>query len=180
MTSLPPSTRRMARALHYFAWFGIAFIIAGCIRSSINVLPDMQMLAGRTLTAPITWQVSAKAQALFVALHWLHYLPMLFGVFQIARLFRTYADDQALSPRAAIAIRRIGLGAIAQALTNMPFNPLKAMILTMDAPAGQQSGLFIWFSSDELWLFLGGGLMLVIGFVTRQAAAVSQENAEFV
>ena len=65
------------------------------------------------------------------------------------------------------------------ALAAMILHPLGSLILTYDNLVGSRH-LSVSMSSNTYTLILTGGLLIVIGWVMREAARISDENRQFV
>ncbi|MBV2358993.1 DUF2975 domain-containing protein [Thalassococcus sp. CAU 1522] len=178
MTHLPHRTRRIAHAL----FLSVTILMAAIVGLLIYVTAVPTLLVAErahSFGLEVAWPVSGTARAALVACAWMSAGIALFTLSQVARLFRAYADDAALTPNAARAIRGIGLGLVAQAFWSLLLHPLSGLALTMDAPVGQRM-LAIAIQSDAIGTALAGGLMLLIGIVMTQAVAVARENEGFV
>lgn len=103
----------------------------------------------------------------------------LYVLWQMRRLFQLYRRGETLGAPAAVAILRIGAGLLATLILGIISHSLQILVLTLRNPPGERA-LSIAFSSQDFGLALAGGLMLVIGWVMREAVAAAEENRSFV
>ncbi|MDX8352835.1 DUF2975 domain-containing protein [Cognatiyoonia sp. IB215182] len=98
---------------------------------------------------------------------------------EMRKLFVAYSKGAILTNRSARLIQRIGQGFVAMAVADFLFQPLFVLILTMANPPGSRS-LAISLNSDMMFFALAGGLIIVVGWAMREAAAAAAENRSFV
>lgn len=98
---------------------------------------------------------------------------------EMRKLFLAYGKGAILTDPSARIIQRIGQGFVALAVAEFLFHPLLVLILTMASPPGSRS-LAISLNSDMMFFALAGGLIIVIGWAMREAAAAATENRSFV
>lgn len=103
----------------------------------------------------------------------------LLGLWNIRALFHCYAGGEVFSEKPARHIRWAGLAMIVNAVLTMVTYSLGSLVLTYDNPAGQKQ-FAVALSSDLFFVFLTGGLLMVIGQVLREAFRISAENRQFV
>lgn len=179
MTSLTAGTRRWAQALYWLTWVAMAAAVAFYLY--LTLVPDTLVGQSHDLLgkAKPTWPTSALTQVLLTLGIWLELATILYAQWHMAGLFRSYARDQALSPKAAICIRGIGLATLARALLSLLTTPYLSLVLSIDAPQGQRS-FAVALNTETIALALAGGMMLLIGTVMAQAVTIARENEGFV
>lgn len=106
-------------------------------------------------------------------------IAVAFTLWQLRTLMRLYSRGVILARACAAAILRIGLGVLAVLALGMVKHPLQVLALTASNPIGQRS-VSVAVSSTDLGLAMTGGLLVLIGWVMREAAAVADENAAFI
>jgi len=104
-------------------------------------------------------------------------LPMVAALRAMARLFARYRDGEVLSPTNAETILQIGRALVLVALFTVLVPTLQTLILSWNAP---QRTLAIGLDSGTLGFVMAAGLLTVIGWAMREAAAVKAENEGFV
>jgi hypothetical protein len=104
-------------------------------------------------------------------------LPMVAALRGMVRLFDRYRDGDVLSAENADTILRIGRAMLLVALFTVLTPTLQTLILSWTAP---ERTLSIAFDSGTLGFLLAAGLLTVIGWAMREAAAVKAENEGFV
>lgn len=95
------------------------------------------------------------------------------------RCFNAFAAGTFFSREPARGLRDFALGLLASALLK-PFSmAAMSVLLTLDAPAGQHR-LTLSFGSDTVLMLLAAGTIAVIAWVMTEAAALAEENQQFV
>ncbi|SEO01342.1 Protein of unknown function [Gemmobacter aquatilis] len=134
-----------------------------------EVFPQVQ--PGTTLTPEkSTWVLTIGA---------LQLLPMLFALWHMRALFRRYSAGDILTAPCARDIRCIGTALATLALIQIVSLPLQIALLTLDNPPGARQLTFA-LSSENLWLLLAGGLLVVIGWAMAEAVVAAEENRGFI
>ncbi len=180
MTDLPLSTRRWAARLRYFTFAIMAGL--GVLALYAILRPDMILdpaIAAHQTGGVSMWPVGGMARALLLALAAVYLVAVMVTLYHLAALFGLYALGAALTPEAALQIRRIGLSLAALAGLNLVGDTLRGLILSIDAPVGHRV-LAISIDGPDLGFALAAGLMLLIGAVMRQATAAAEENRGFI
>lgn len=122
---------------------------------------------------------SSGAAMLAAFLSVLPELGTYFALWQAQALFRLYRDGETLSPAPARRIGGIGTGLLLATGLAVAVRPAAALALSLSNPPGQRL-VAMSFGSGDVALLLAAGLMVVIGWVMREAAAVAEENRRFV
>ena len=104
-------------------------------------------------------------------------LPLLWGLVEARRLFRSYAGGGIFTEYAAA---RFGRFALALALTGMA-GPVAALALSaaLSWLGATVPSLAILVSSTDILLVLLGGMLWIIAAALRGAARIAEENASF-
>ncbi|MBO6625483.1 DUF2975 domain-containing protein [Boseongicola sp. H5] len=100
-------------------------------------------------------------------------------LWQMRGLFAYYKSGETLTARCAGQILRIGKGLVAIGVIGILSNTLIVLILTWGNPVGQRV-LSVGFNDGDVGFILAGGLIVVIGWVMREAALVAEENRGFI
>lgn len=153
------------------------------------VLPLLVLLyAGKWVTDPASLlslapglpsgAVVTPAQAgLVAAVTLVSVLPMVAALRGMVRLFARYREADVLSAENAETILQIGRAMLVVALFTVVTPTLQTLILSWHAP---QRALSIGLDSGTLGFLMAAGLLTVIGWAMRDAAAVKAENEGFV
>ena len=179
MPSLSPVTRRWAAVLRFAALAGVALVALSWLWAARDPATFAAARATELALDISGWTTGALARAGLLALSLLSALAALFTLWQAARLFAAYAQDAALAPQAAEAIRGVGTGLLALALLGILRRTGDTLLLTLGAPEGQRM-LAVGLGSDDLGFLLAAALMLLIGVVMGQAVEIARENEAFV
>lgn len=171
--------KSLSRWLKYLATCGIIMFVAFSL--SVVIVPDwfdtMIRLAFQDIPAP-TGITPIKRLGLMVLLA----APLgvaLFGLWKIRALFACYALGDVFSERPARHIWWAGFAMVLNALLTIVTYSLGSLVLTYDNPVGEKQ-FAVAVSSDLFFVFLTGGLLMVIGQVLHEAGRISAENRQFI
>ncbi len=103
----------------------------------------------------------------------------LYGLWNLRALFSCYAGGDVFGGAPSRYIRNVGFAMILNAVLTVFTYSLGSLLLTFDNPKGQRQ-LVVSLSSDLFFVFLTGGLLLVIGHVLHEAARINNENRQIV
>lgn len=134
-----------------------------------NAFPDLVIATGITPIKRIG-MICLAAFPITLVFYGLWHLRLLFVAYRHGRIFSDEAPDHLL---------KVGLAMAGNALAAMILHPLGSLILTYDNLVGSRH-LSVSMSSNTYTLILTGGLLIVIGWVMREAARISDENRQFV
>ena len=179
MSQLSPRTRRFANALRWACYAAILMMLTFAFYALFTPGFVVEQAAHQLFASDVTWQVGVLERAGLLLLGAVALLAVIFTLVQTAFLFETYARGEAISPAAALTIRRIGFGLLAQAAIGFFGTTLAGLLLSIGAPEGKRM-LVISIGTSEIGFALAGGLMMLIGIVMLQAVEAVRENREFV
>lgn len=165
---------------------GILYWVALVLSVALPLL--VLLYAGKWVTDPASLlsrapglppqSIITPAQAgLVAAVALVSVLPMVSALRGMVRLFARYREGDVLSADNAETILQIGRAMVLVALFTILTPTLQTLILSWNAP---QRTLSIGLDSGTLGFLMAAGLMTVIGWAMREAAAVKAENAGFV
>ncbi len=138
---------------------------------------DPASLVSRAPLVPAGTPVTTTQAGLVAAVALISVLPMVAALRGMVRLFAAYRDGEVLSVGNAETILRIGRNFLLVAAFTVLVPTLQVLILSWRA--GQRM-LSIGLDQGTLGFLLAAGLLTVIGFAMREAAAVKAENEGFV
>jgi uncharacterized membrane protein len=151
--------------------FIIAYILRGWYEPSI-LLAEYPILPA---TAPVTPFQSTLVAAVAV----LATYPLVATFLGMRRLFGRYRQGEILSDACAADILRIGQALFAVAAMTVMVPLLQILILSWGIGKGERM-LVIGIESSTLGFLLSGGLLIVIGWVMREAAKAAEDAKGFV
>lgn len=175
----------MVRVRRLSVWLGrlTSFgIVALCLlAASMVILPDWFDTLIETAYPQLTTEtgITAAKRTVLLLLLSLPFLITLYGLWNLRLLFDAYARGQVFAAAPARHIRNVGMSMLANMVMSVIVHSISSVVLTIDNPAGSRQ-LSISFSSDSYMLLLMGGLLVVIGWVMREASRISDENRRFV
>lgn len=171
--------RRWSRLLHIVTCLGMIGLAVGfafvCVvapptAEAMQVeYPDIDV-APVLSTGIVRGMLAVTAAAIVVWLYILNHMRL---------LFQCFASGHVLTDVVARHIRRVGWGLLGLSVLQVLLVPITSLLLTWDNPDGQHS-VSIALNSDMIGFALAAGLMIVIGWAMREAAAVRAENQAFV
>lgn len=100
-------------------------------------------------------------------------------LWQMRRLFGVFLQGQAMTPRAAATIKRVGFGFLVLALVSFVMLPVQSLLLSIAGPVGTRS-ITVGLTTDTVFALLAAGLLMAIGHVLADAAEIANENKSFV
>lgn len=138
---------------------------------------DPASLLSRTPLLPAGTSVTTMQAGMVAAIVLIAVLPMVAALRGMVRLFAAYRDGEVLSAMNADTILRIGRNFLIVAAFTVLVPTLQTLILSWNTA---QRMLSVGLDQGTLGFLLAAGLLTVIGWAMREAAAVKAENAEFV
>lgn len=162
---------------------GILYWVALVLSAALPLL--VLVYAGKWVSDPASLLTRAPAgatvtptqAALVAAVALVSVLPMVAALRGMVRLFACYREGEVLTAENAETILRIGRAMVLVALFTILTPTLQTLILSWTAP---ERTLAIGLDSGTLGFLMAAGLLTVIGWAMREAAAVKAENAGFV
>ncbi len=138
---------------------------------------DPTSLLSRAPMVPPETPITQGQAGLVAAIGILAVLPMVAALRSMARLFDRYRIGDVLSHANADSILRIGRNLLLVAVFTVLVPTLQTLILSWNAP---QKTLSIGLDGGTLGFLMAAGVLTVIGWAMREAAAVKAENEGFV
>ncbi len=135
-------------------------IDTGDLERSISEIPQLQRFGFALL--------SAAACGLLVAACW-----------TLRQVFQRFQRLEFFSPSTLSSIISFGVWLIVFAVFEFVSEPVVSILLTYDLPEGERA-ISIDFDGGETFIFVLGALMLVFGWILREAAVIADENRQFI
>ncbi|WP_338722223.1 DUF2975 domain-containing protein [Devosia sp. XK-2] len=182
--STPPAALPSQREKRFFLTLAvIAGIIAallpiGLIGFWAGIVPDD--LWGRAvpgLPVGLELDLGKRAGAAILGL-----IPMgllVWGLLRVRQTFIAFAAGEVFSASAIAGLRDFAIGVGASALIQPLIGALLSLYLTWDAPAGGRR-LVLQLGSDTALFVLFAATFLAATWTMRRAAALAEENSQFV
>jgi hypothetical protein len=159
-----------AKNLTYVLPLLIVFSLARGVFDPALLLERFPMIPSGTPVTP--FQATLVAAIAVFAL-----FPMIAAFLAMSSLFNRYRQGEILSNACAEDILRIGRAMVFVAATTVLVPTLQVLVLSWNAPSRM---LQIGLDDATLGFLLSAGLLTVIGWAMREAAAVKAENEGFV
>jgi Protein of unknown function (DUF2975) len=138
---------------------------------------DPGSLLSRAPQVPPGTPVTALQAGLVAGIGLVAVLPMVAALRGMVRLFGRYREAEVLSADNADTILQIGRALVLVAVFTVVVPGVQTLILSWNAA---QKTVAIGLDGGTLGFLMAAGLLTVIGWAMREAAAVKAENAEFV
>lgn len=176
---MPDQTRlaRLSGALYWVALALSALLPVIVLVHAGKGVSDPTSLLDRAPLVPAATPVSTLQAGLVAAVALVSVVPMVAALHGMVRLFAAYRDGEVLSGENADTILTIGRNFLIVAAFTVLVPTLQTLILGWNAA---QRVLAIGLDQGTLGFLLAAGLLTVIGWAMREAAAVKAENAGFV
>ena len=97
----------------------------------------------------------------------------------IRQVFKRFQQMEFFSPKTLANVIAFGTWLIAFAVFDLISDPLGTYILTFDLPPGERQ-VDITLDGGEIFFLILGALMLLFGWILREAALIADENRQFV
>lgn len=178
---------RIRRLSNVMKWFVTALLILISVVSAILVfillLPallevstGMLDMAGKERKLgdiPIAQRLGLVAMVLFA------FFLLSRILWNIRQLFTQFHDSAFFAPATQEHVLNAGFWLIAFGAFDIVSDPISSVLLTWDNAPGKRS-LEIALNGGEFFFLVFGALMLVFGWIMREAAALANENRQFV
>lgn len=177
--------RQISNVMKWALTVVIALLAVGGILIMISVLfPDhLEFAAEETLDAgdieraiidiPFGQRIALSIMVTFA------FSILIVISWQIRQLFDHFSRTDFFSPRTLSRIVSLGWWLLVIGVYDLVSDPIGSIIATIDLPAGEKV-LEISFDGGELLFLIFGTLMILFGWVMREAAIIDEENRQFV
>ena len=106
-------------------------------------------------------------------------LPLSFGLIRLATCFHGFARGALFSPETISGLRDFAGAALVWTLLRPVFTAISSLILSSGAPEGSRQ-LVVQLNGDAVLLAIFALGVLIVSWVLTEAAALSEENAQFI
>ena len=104
---------------------------------------------------------------------------ILYTLWQMRKLFARYAKGESLTTGCAEAIRKTGIGLVWIVILDTFMMPVQSYVIS-SIISPEDVSVEVDISAASIGLLLAGGLIVLVGWVMREAVDVAEENARFV
>ncbi|MEM9631316.1 MAG: DUF2975 domain-containing protein [Pseudomonadota bacterium] len=101
------------------------------------------------------------------------------AVWNIRQVFKRFQAMEFFSPKTLANVISIGVWLIIFAIFDLISDPIGSVILTYDFPPGERL-VEVSLDGAEIFCLVLGALMLLLGWILREAALIADENRQFV
>lgn len=101
------------------------------------------------------------------------------SIWNIRQVFKRFQMMEFFSPKTLANVISIGVWLIVFAAFDLISDPIGSVIVTYDLPPGERS-VEVTLDGAEIFCFIFGALMLLFGWILREAALIADENRQFV
>ncbi|KZM49247.1 hypothetical protein [Labrenzia sp. OB1] len=178
---------RIRRLSNVMKWFVTALLILVSIVGALLVLllllptlldvsTGMLDLAGkerRLGDIPFAQRLGLVAMVLFA------FFLLRRILWNIRQLFAQFEDGAFFAPATQAHVLNAGFWLLAYGVFDILSDPISSVLLTWDNAPGKRS-LEIALNGGEFFFLVFGALLLVFGWIMREAAALANENRQFV
>jgi len=107
-----------------------------------------------------------------------------FGLLTIAgwnirQVFKRFQKMEFFSPKTLANVISFGIWLIAFAVFDLISDPIGSVMLTYDYPPGERA-IDVTLDGGEIFFLILGALMLLFGWILREAALIADENRQFI
>ncbi|GAB4522910.1 MAG: hypothetical protein Tsb0019_24820 [Roseibium sp.] len=97
----------------------------------------------------------------------------------VRQLFCRFSEGAFFTPGTQAHILKVGTWLLAYGVFDVLSDPIGSVLLTMDNAPGERR-LELELSGSEFFFLIFGALMIVFGWIMREAASIAEENRHFV
>ncbi|MEE4011535.1 DUF2975 domain-containing protein [Roseibium sp. FZY0029] len=97
----------------------------------------------------------------------------------IRQVFKRFQQMEFFSPKTLANVFSFGIWLIVFAVFDLISDPIGSVILTYDFPPSQRT-VNVSLDGGEIFFFVLGALMLLFGWILREAALIADENQQFI
>ncbi len=97
----------------------------------------------------------------------------------IRQVFKRFQKMEFFSPKTLANVFSFGIWLIVFAVFDLISDPIGSVLLTYDFPPGQRT-VDISLDGGEIFFLVLGALMLLFGWILREAALIADENQQFI
>lgn len=106
-------------------------------------------------------------------------LILLYGLWQVRRFFRLYAENELFPAAAGLYLRNFGLALFVLVPVNVLTSSAASVLFSLHRPEGQRQ-LALSVSSSEVFVLIIGALIMMIGRILTEAHRLAEENRQIV
>lgn len=162
----------------------IAAAVLGVVVIAVPVLLALYVSSSFVAQDPALRAVNISAVVLTPASRWLLFAttlggsaPLLWGLWELRRLFLGYAAGELFTEMAAIRFGRFALALMLTAIAG----PISVTVLSAGLSwlGVTPHAIVIAINSTDIVLMLAGSMLRIVATVLRGAAVIAEENASF-
>lgn len=127
----------------------------------------------------VTWNFSFFAQCLFAGIAAVQVVIMLLVLLNVFRFLGFVRRDNVMFSGALKAVKNCGGAILVFAIIGLISTMVYTVALTLNAPEGMRR-LSVSIDTGDLWLFVAGGVMILMGGALQSAMDAVEENKSFV
>jgi Protein of unknown function (DUF2975) len=155
---------------------GLPLVVLGAI---LGGWFDAAGLASRFPALPATLSVSQMQATAVALIAVVAVFPMVAACLAMRRLFGRYRSGEILTDHCAAEILRVGQALFAVAAMTVLVPTAQLLVLSWNAAPGGRI-LSIGIDGSTVGFLLSGAMLIVIGWVMREAAQAAEDNRGFV
>lgn len=177
--------RRVSTFMKWAVTLVLALILVLAVIVTIGIAVPNDLLIGPEETIDVGEKERALGdipQAQRIGLAFLvaaAHIMLIFATWHIRTVFRHFQKMEFFSPKTLSNVIAFGIWLIAFGVFDLLSDPLGSIIVTIDLPEGQRA-LDLALDGDEIFFLVFGALMLLFGWILREAALIADENRQFV
>ncbi|GAA0772857.1 DUF2975 domain-containing protein [Roseibium denhamense] len=179
---------RIRRVSAFMKWtvtvlLGLIFLIGVVLIVGIALPADLMIAPEETIEiADIERPLGEipQLQRLFIsAMTGVAFLLLMGAGWKLRQVFKRFQKMEFFSPKTLASIISFGSWLIGFAVFDLISDPVGSVLLTFDLPKGERS-IDVTLDGGEVFILLLGALMLLFGWILREAALIADENRQFV
>ncbi|MBO6757780.1 MAG: DUF2975 domain-containing protein [Roseibium sp.] len=180
--------RRIHALSQVMKWFATVVIIlfaviAGIVAAAMFVPLAMEFVFTEALDIgdvsreiadiPVVQRI-ALALLIFLA-----FIILIIATWQIREVFSHFQRREFFAAQTLSRVISLGRWLVILGLYDFLSDPIGSLLLTIDLPAGQKE-VEVSIDGGEIYFIIFGCMMILFGWIMREAASIEEENRQFI
>ena len=169
-------------------WLVSAFILALIVMTMVRVLSVLSLDVAAFTGREAVWigdtrrsiaDLSLAQRGALAAVILITFAVLTGSVWTLRNVCSRFQNGELFSPGTLRTIVSLGVWLISYAIFEVFRDPFRSLILTLDFPKGQRT-IDVTVDGGEIFCMILGALLLLFGWIMREAALLAEENEKII